>query len=115
MAQGSVARAAEIGAVLGLGIAAEIVAPSSSPALAALDLAVGGFLGCMGVLLLSKAPAIAFLCLMTAAAWFLGTLNGASFAGASILGGVFLLAYRGPLLHLMLRAPSVDSPGDSCT
>ncbi len=106
MAQGPLARATAIVAVLGLGIAAEIIAPSSSPALAALDLAVGGFVGCMGVLLLSKAPAVAFLCLTVAAAWFLGTLNGASFAGASIVGGVFLLAYRGPLLHLMLRAPS---------
>ena len=106
MAQGPVARAAAIVAVLGLGISAEIIAPTSSPALAALDLAVGGFVGCMGVLLLSKAPAIGLLCLTTAAAWFLGTLNGASFAGATIIGGVFLLAYRGPLLHLMLRAPS---------
>ena len=106
MAQGPVARAAAIVAVLGLGISAEIIAPTPSPALAALDLAVGGFVGCMGVLLLSKAPAIGLLCLTTAAAWFLGTLNGASFAGATIVGGVFLLAYRGPLLHLMLRAPS---------
>lgn len=106
MAQGPVKRVAAIAAVLGLGIAAEIIAPSSSPAVMALDLAVGGFVGCMGVLLLSKAPATALLCLTVAVAWFLGTLNEASFSGASIVGGVFLLAYRGPLLHLMLRAPS---------
>jgi hypothetical protein len=98
-------RAAITASVLAFGATAETLAPSSSPALTALDLAVGGLLGVAGACLISRASRPAFLAIAFSVAWFLGTLAGASSGVLSGIGSVCSLAYRGPLLQLLLGVP----------
>ena len=95
MAQGPLTRAAAAIAVLALGAVAEAAAPPPTAVLTLADYAVGAGLGCGGAWLLARAPRTACLALATAGAWFLGTLLTAG-----------LLAYRGPLLHLLLAIPA---------
>ena len=92
--------------VLALGAAAEVVAPSSSPALTAADFAVGSSLALGGVWLAARAPGPALVAIVLAVTWFLGTLAGASNGLLSGVGSVCLLAYRGPLLQLLLGIPA---------
>jgi signal transduction histidine kinase len=72
--------------VLALGAVAEAVAPAASPALTVADFAVGAVAAVAGTARRSR------LAVLAGAAWFAGTL----------LGGLALLAYRGPLLCLLL-------------
>ncbi|HEY6892372.1 MAG TPA: hypothetical protein VI300_31495, partial [Solirubrobacter sp.] len=99
MAQGALTRAIAGLLVLGLGAGAEWAAPASTPAETLADFAVGAGLGCGGAWWLTRAPRPALLALATAVGWFLGTLSGE-------VGAVWLLAYRGPLLHLALAIPA---------
>jgi hypothetical protein len=92
--------------VVGIGIAAEVLAPSSSPALTAADFTVGAATGCFGAWLIPRALTPALLALAFAVTWFLGSLSDASFAVLSGLGSVLLLAHRGPLLQLLLGMPT---------
>lgn len=90
--------------VLVLGASAEALSPSATPALTVLDFAVGAVVGVGGAWLLPRAaatPAVAFAVL-----WFLGTLTGATSAALSAIGIALVLAYRGPLLQLLLDTPS---------
>ena len=83
---------------------AEALSPSATPALTVLDFAVGAVVGVGGAWLLPRAaatPAVAFAVL-----WFLGTLTGATSAALSAIGIALVLAYRGPLLQLLLDTPS---------
>jgi len=92
--------------LLGLGAAAEAQAPLSSPLLTAADFAVGAEFVLGGAYLLSRVPRLALLALAVAATWFLGTLVGARSGALSETGVLFLLAYRGALLQLLLSAAS---------
>lgn len=93
-------------AVLALGVAAEAAAAPSPRGLAVADFAVGAGIGCAGACLLARARRPALLALATSTIWFAGTLDGASVAWLASLGSLCLLAYRGPLLHLLLALPS---------
>jgi signal transduction histidine kinase len=86
-------RAAPGAAILALGVVAEATAPAATPVLTAVDFTVGALLGCGGAWLLGRAPAAGRLGLLTAAAWFAGSLAPA-----------LVLLYRGGLLHLLLIA-----------
>ena len=101
--------------VLVLGASAEALSPSATPALTVLDFAVGAVVGVGGAWLLPRAaatPAVAFAVL-----WFLGTLTGATSAALSAIGIALVLAYRGPLLQLLLDTrrdvwePVAEMPG----
>ncbi|MGO9899000.1 MAG: sensor histidine kinase [Solirubrobacteraceae bacterium] len=99
-------RAAIAATVLAFGAVAETLAPSSSLALTALDFVVGGLLGVGGAWLAARAPRPAFVAIAFSVAWFLGTLAGASSGVLSGIGSACLLAYRGPLLQLLLGMPT---------
>jgi signal transduction histidine kinase len=105
VAQDSLTRATAAVSILALGVVGEVAAPQSA-ALTAADFAVGAGLGCGGAYLLGRAPRPACLALAAAVAWFAGTLEGASSGALSGLGAVLLIAYRGPLLHLLLGVAS---------
>ena len=111
MAKAPLIRAAATAGVLALGAAAEAVAPSATLALTASDYAVGAGLGCGGAWVLERERTVGALGLLTAVAWFLGTLAGAGSGAPAAVGSAFLLAYRGPLLHLLLAVPSGRPPG----
>src|SRR5262245_9418526 len=103
----AVAQGRLIRAVVGAGVlAAGAAAPAATPVLTATDYLVGALLGCGGASLLDRAPVAARLGLLTAIAWFFGTLAGAESETVAAIGSVCLLAYRGPLLHLLLIVPS---------
>jgi signal transduction histidine kinase len=105
MAQGRLSRAAAASSVIALGAFAEIAAPESR-AFTTADFAVGAGLGCGGAYLLQRAPRPALLSLAAAVAWFAGTLDGASSSTLSAIGATMLIAYRGPLLQLLLGVSS---------
>jgi signal transduction histidine kinase len=104
-------RVATIVTVLVAGAGAEAAAPGSFDALKLADLAVGVGIGCGGAALLGRARRPGLLGVAVSLAWFLGTLDGASKSALSAVGAAFLLAYRGPLLHLLLAVPSGRLPG----
>jgi signal transduction histidine kinase len=108
MAQGALTRPAAGAGILALGAAAEAVAPAATPFATTLDWAVGAALGGGGAWLLDRAPAAGRLALLAAVTWYLGTLAGTS---SGVLAAVCVLAYRGPLLHLLLSVPSGRLPG----
>ena len=111
MAQGPLIRAAAGAGILALGAAAEAAAPAATPALTAADYAVGALLGCGGAWLLDRQPAAGRLGVLAAITWFLGTFAGAGADAVAAVGSACLLAYRGPLLHLLLAVPSGRLPG----
>ena len=92
--------------VLGLGATAEVLAPSSSSLLTVTDSLVGTEFAVAGAILLSRVPRLGALSLAVAASWFLGTLAGAGAGPLGETGSLFLLAYRGALLQVLLSAPS---------
>ena len=97
MAQGPLSRAAVLAA---FGVVAEIVAPTTLR-WALLDLAVG-----LTAVVVSASPRLTprsrRLAVVFALFWFLGTLDGAGSGFVSGVGALFVLAYRGPLLQLLL-------------
>jgi len=103
VAQDRLTRVVAIVAVLGFGAAAEALGGAD---LEFADFAVGVAIGCGGALLLGRATRPALLALATSVAWFLGSLDGAGTHALDALGAVLLLAYRGPLLHLLLGVPA---------
>jgi signal transduction histidine kinase len=105
MAQGSLIRALAAFSIAALGTAAEIAAPQSA-AFTAADFAIGAGLGCAGACLIRRAPLPAALALASAVLWFAGTFAGATSGALSSIGAALLIAYRGPLLHLLLAGVS---------
>jgi len=97
VAQGPLSRAAVLAA---FGVVAEIVAPTTL-GWALLDLSVG-----LTAVVASASPRLTphsrRLALVFALFWFLGTLDGAGSGFVSDVGAFFVLAYRGPLLQLLL-------------
>ncbi|WP_028063388.1 sensor histidine kinase [Solirubrobacter soli] len=91
------------GTVVALGVAAELLGGVTARGLAVADLLTGIAAGLGGAWLLRRAGATADLAVATAVAWFAGTLDGSANAALDAIGGVCVLAYRGPLLHLLLR------------
>lgn len=77
----------------------------SSPALTAIDAAVGTIIGTGAALLLGRSPRVAWLGLATAVLWLVGTLAGATETALRVVGTFFVLAHRGPLLHLLFTVP----------
>ena len=106
MAQDRLTRTAAGVGILALGAAAEFAAPAATPIETALDWTVGAALGGGGAWLLDRAPAAGRLAMLAAVTWFLGTLAGASTGAPAAVGSAGVLAYRGPLLHLLLSVPS---------
>jgi signal transduction histidine kinase len=87
--------------VLALGIAAEALAPAASPALTAADFLTGAAVGLGGAWLLDRTRLAARLAIATSVAWFAGTLSGSDIGALSTIGTACVLAYRGPLVHLL--------------
>ena len=104
MAQGGLTRAG-FAALLAAGAAAEIAAPAVPLVLRVTDFAVGAALVCLSAWALPHDRAAAILGSAMAALWFLGTLADADDSQLSALGAACVLAHRGPLVHLLLRAP----------
>ena len=100
MAQAPLSRRAVLAAAAAFGIVAEIVAPTTLW-WALLDLAVG-----LTAVVASGSPRLTprsrRLALVLALFWFIGTLDGAAPGFVSGVGALFVLAYRGPLLQLLL-------------
>jgi signal transduction histidine kinase len=104
VAQGRLTRASFAG-LLVAGAAAEAAAPDVPFWLRAIDFAVGAALVLLSAWALPRDRPAALLGGVTAGLWFLGTLADADSARLSSLGATCVLAHRGPLLHLLLRAP----------
>jgi signal transduction histidine kinase len=69
------------------------------------DFAVGAALICLSAWALPRDRTAAVLGSATAVLWFLGTLADADDSQLSSLGAACVLAHRGPLVHMLLRAP----------
>ena len=105
MAEGALSRWAAAAALLGAGAAAEAAAPAVADGLRIADFAAGATLGCLSAWLLGRNTSAALVGGAAAVAWFLGTLADADAGWAAAIGAASALAYRGPLVHLLLLAP----------
>ena len=103
MAQGRLTAAAGCAAVLAAGAVAELASPGSDHLLTGADYAVGAGFALAGAWLLATDRGSGRLSLATAASWFAGTAAAAVPGLPAYLDDVAALAYRGFLLHLLVR------------
>jgi signal transduction histidine kinase len=104
MAQNQLTAAAVCAALLTVGAVAEIAAPGPTGLLTAADYAVGAGYAVSGAWLWAAERGLSVLSLATAATWFAGTLAIAVPGLPGYGGDVAVLAYRGVLVHLFVRA-----------
>jgi hypothetical protein len=115
VAKGRLAAAGAFAALLAAGAVAEIAAPGPTDLLTAADYAVGAGFAVSGAWLWTAERGFSVLSLATAASWFLGTLAIVVPGLPGYPGDVAVLAYRGVLVHLFVRALSGRRPaGLSC-
>ncbi len=111
MAQGRLTAAAGCAAVLAAGALAELAGPGTTVLLTGADYAVGAGFAVAGAWLLGAGHRWGLLSLAAAVTWFAGTA-AATVPGMPVyLGDVAALAYRGVLVHLMLRGLAGQRPG----
>jgi hypothetical protein len=110
VAQSRLAAAGACAALLAVGAVAEIAAPGPTGLLTAADYAVGAGFVVSGAWLWAAERSLSLLSLATAATWFAGTLATAAPGLPGYLGDVAVLAYRGVLVHLLVRALSDRRP-----
>jgi signal transduction histidine kinase len=94
--------------VVGLGLLAEwLGGPWPSPS-ALVDLAAGWVLTGSGLTAWSRRPRsrVGPLLVLSGYAWFLGTLATSDLGWLSIIGGVFLMIHRAPLMHSIVGYPT---------
>jgi len=114
VAQGRLTAAAGCATVLAAGAGAELASPGSALPLAGADYAVGaGF--ALASMWLRSDRASWRLSLATAASWFAGTAAAALPGLPPYVDDVAVLAYRGFLMHLLVRALGRPSPGRGAT
>jgi hypothetical protein len=104
VAQGRLAAAGACAVLLAAGAVAEIAAPGPTDLLTAADYAVGAGFAVSGVWLWAAERSLSLLSLATAATWFAGTFASGVPGLSAYLGDVAVLAYRGVLVHLFVRA-----------
>jgi signal transduction histidine kinase len=104
MAQGQLAAAGACAALLAAGVVAEIAAPGPTGLLTAADYAVGVGFAVTGAWLWSAERGLSLLSLAIAAAWFAGTLATVVPGLPGYPADIAVLAYRGVLVHLFVRA-----------
>jgi hypothetical protein len=104
VAQGRLAAAGACAVLLAVGAVAEIGAPGPTDLLTAVDYAVGAGFAVSGVWLWAAERSLSLLSLATAATWFAGTFAIGVPGLSAYLGDVAVLAYRGVLVHLFVRA-----------
>ena len=110
MAQGQLIAASACAALLAGGAVAEIAAPGPTGLLTAADYAVGAGFAVAGAWLWSAERSLSLLSLAVAATWFAGTLATAVPGLPGYPADVAVLAYRGVLVHLFVRAISDQRP-----
>jgi hypothetical protein len=110
VAQGQLAAAGACAALLAAGAVAEIAAPAPTDLLTAADYAVGVGFAVSGAWLWAADRSVSLLSLATAATWFAGTLASMVPGLHSYPADVAVLAYRGVLVHLLVRALSDRQP-----
>ena len=106
MAQSQLTAAAACAALLAVGAVVEIAAPGPAGLLTAADYAVGVGFAVSGAWLWTAERSLSLLGLATAATWFVGTLALGVLGLPGYPGDVAVLAYRGILVHLFVRALS---------
>ena len=106
MAQSQLTAAAACAALLAAGAVVEIAAPGPAGLLTAADYAVGVGFAVSGAWLWTAERSLSLLSLATAATWFAGTLAIVVPGLPGYPGDVAVLAYRGILVHLFVRALS---------
>jgi hypothetical protein len=110
VAQGQLAAAGACAALLAAGAVAEIAAPGPTGLLTAADYAVGAGFALSGAWLWAAERSLGLLSLVTAATWFAGTLAVVVPGLPGYPGDVAVLAYRGVLVHLFVRALEQERP-----
>jgi signal transduction histidine kinase len=105
VAPGALTRTAVAAALLVLGAVAELAAPDVALALRAADFMVGATIGCLAAWSIGRSTPAAVVGAAVAVTWFLGTLADAHASWAATVGAALVLAYRGPLVHLLAATP----------
>ena len=103
MAQGQLRAASAAVTLLVLGVVAELANHASSFPLAAADYTVGAGFVASGVWLVSARIGTGWVGLLAAASWYLATPAAASTTLPAYLDDVASLAWRGPVVHLVVR------------
>ena len=114
MAQSRLRAAAGCATVLAAGAGAELASPGSALPLTGADYAVGAGFALASVWLRSDRASWR-LSLATAASWFAGTAAAALPGLPAYVADVAVLAYRGFLVHLLVRALGRPAPGRGAT
>ena len=104
MAQDPLRRRLAFAAVVATGVGCEALA-TQPLGWSTLDLAVGLGAAIGGLLVWPQAPRAGAVSLVLGLVWFCGTLSGADWGLLAAAGNATLLAYRGPLLQLLLQVP----------
>jgi signal transduction histidine kinase len=110
VAPGRLAVAGACAVVLALGAAAEIAAPGPTDLLTVADYAVGVGFAVSGAWLWTAERTVSLLGIAAAATWFAGTFATGVPGLAGYLSDLGVLAYRGILVHLFVRALSGPRP-----
>jgi hypothetical protein len=110
VAQGRLTAAAGCLAILAAGALAELAGPGQTILLTCSDYAVGAGFVMGGAWLMATDRGCGRLSLATAATWFAGTAAVAVSGLPSYLGDVAALAYRGVLVHLLIRVLTWHRP-----
>jgi hypothetical protein len=110
VAQGRLAAAGACAALLAAGAAVEFAAPGPTDLLTVADYAVGIGFAVSGAWLWAADRSLSLLSLATAATWFAGTLASVVLGLADYPADAAVLAYRGVLVHLFVRALSDQRP-----
>jgi signal transduction histidine kinase len=110
VAQSQLTAAAACAALLAAGAVVEITAPGPAGLLTAADYAVGVGFAVSGAWLWTAERSLSLLSLAMAATWFAGTLAIVVPGLPGYPGDVAVLAYRGVLVHLFVRALSGRRP-----
>jgi hypothetical protein len=110
MAQDRLTAAAGCAAVLAAGALAELAGSGQSILLTCADYAVGAGFALGGAWLMAADRGSGRLSLATAVAWFAGTAAAAAPGLPAYLGDVAVLAYRGVLVHLLVRVVTRQRP-----